>query len=104
MSLDTESYICCRSHKVSCYKKVWDWRHFSLFVDDMKRLCMLHVTVECRDVQIVFKGNILLLLVENLGSHSVGGFKQAFTAYHFCWSCLAAQDQSQNHFIHILSV
>lgn len=46
-----------------------------------------------------FKGALLAFLGDNMGSHSIGGFKESMSfSYRFCRSCLTTQEQSRTIF------
>lgn len=42
-----------------------------------------------------FRGSIVSIPADNLGSHSIGGFKEGFTALRPCRYCTATRDDSK---------
>ena len=69
------------------------------FIDSMIKLSNegLTVSIEGRDQH--FKVGLLAMLADNLGAHSIGGFKECMSfAYRTCRSCMATTEQIQSCF------
>ena len=63
------------------------------FIQDLKVLATEGVTVMIRGEDRTFKGGLLLCLGDNLGSNTLGGFKQSFSFSHrFCRTCYITND------------
>ena len=69
------------------------------FLEDLKTLYEVGITVQFAGKDEVWKGALLAFLADNLAAHELGGFKESFSfARRFCRSCLTAKQYSQNHF------
>ena len=69
------------------------------FVEELNKLATSGIEVLRNGAEKLYKGALVAFLVDNLASHTVGGFKQSMSfARHFCRSCMATKDESQNHF------
>lgn len=70
------------------------------FLDDLKVLHDVGLTLEYAGKEEVWKGALLAILADNLASHELAGFKESFSfARRFCRSCLTDKDYSQSHFL-----
>ena len=66
------------------------------FVCDLKSL----MTDKFEFKEIKFSCGLLAFLGDNLGSHTIGGFKESFSfAYCICRTCLATKEHSRTAFI-----
>lgn len=69
------------------------------FLDDLKTLHEVGVTINVSGSIEVWKGALLAFLADNLAAHELGGFKESFSfALRFCRSCLTDKECSQKHF------
>ena len=67
-------------------------------ISDLEILATEGITLLKHGVEEVLKGGVLLSLGDNLGSNTLGGFKQSFSfSKHFCRSCYITND-IQRHF------
>jgi len=64
-------------------------------VSDFRTLATKGVTVSVNGVDRTFQGALLLCLGDNLGSNTIGGFKQSFSfAFRFCRTCYITKDNT----------
>ena len=64
------------------------------FVEDLNVLAEDGITVVSGGVERTFRGTLLLWLGDNLGSNTVGGFKQSFSfSLRFCRTCYVTNDE-----------
>ena len=69
------------------------------FVEDLNILAVEGVTVVSGGIEQTFRGTLLLWLGDNLGSNTVGGFKQSFSfAVWFCRTCYIINDEYKTMF------
>lgn len=69
------------------------------FLDDLKTLYEVGITLQFNEKDELWKGALLAFLADNLAAHELGGFKESFSfAHRFCRSCLTDKEYSQNHF------
>ena len=66
---------------------------FKPLVDELQRLRTdgIQISGDCN-----IKGNLLMILGDNLGSHYIGGFTESFMATHFCRYCTISQTEFRN--------
>ena len=69
------------------------------FVEDLNVLAEDGITVVSGGVERTFRGTLLLWLGDNLGSNTVGGFKQSFSfSLRFCRTCYVTNDEYKTQF------
>ena len=67
-------------------------------VHDLKCLEDEGITVNTEDGEINFKGSIVVVVGDNLGSHGLGGFLENFNGMKFCRFCTATKQAAQSMF------
>ena len=71
----------------------------SPFVDDLKTLYLDGITVTIDSKQSTYYGGLLVTLADNLGAHSLGGFKESYSfALRICRTCMITGEQAQSTF------
>ena len=69
------------------------------FLEDLKTLHEVGITINFAGSIEVWKGALLAFLADNQAAHQLGGFKESFSfALRFCSSCLTDKEYSQSHF------
>ncbi|KAJ8671532.1 hypothetical protein QAD02_002791 [Eretmocerus hayati] len=72
------------------YQKEYGWHEIlRILIQDLKRLETEGVTIDCGNGEFVnFKGSIVVVFGDNLGSHSIGGFCESFNEIlYICRDC-----------------
>jgi hypothetical protein len=63
------------------------------FIADVNTLSSTGISITVNEVSRTFRGALLTLLADNLGSNDIGGFKKSFSfSYRFCRTCLVTKD------------
>ena len=69
------------------------------FLDDLKSLQDVGITIEVNGKRELWKGALLAFLADNLAAHELGGFKESFSfSRRFCRSCLTNKEHAQKDF------
>ena len=69
------------------------------FIEDLNALAAEGISVVRGGIERTFRGTLLAWLGDNLGSNTVGGFKQSFSfAFRFCRACYITNDEYKTQF------
>ncbi|XP_071843985.1 uncharacterized protein [Apostichopus japonicus] len=76
--------------KESDLKQFGQEKVFKRLIEDLKSL--EESGIQLKDGR-RFKGSLACIMGDNLGSHTIGGFVESFTAQHFCRFCLLTRQE-----------